>query len=75
MHSGGGIRFESDNKIVVKVDEEQHFRLVKGEENMLRFGNSRIQMSKDSLLLMFGTSTIKLDASGVKINGQRIELK
>ena len=74
MHSGGGIRLESENKVVMKTTDDEYIRVVKGEDIKMNFGDAQLTMDNTSFTIKFGNSKIELSSSGVKINGSRIDL-
>lgn len=76
FESKGGVRFHSDKKFVAKTDLYEFFRVVKGEDAKMQFGQySWISIEKDNLIIRFDTNNyIKISASGVEVKGTKISL-
>lgn len=74
IHSGGGIRLESENKVVMKTTDDQYIRITNGEDIKMNFGSGQLEINQTSFTMKFGNSKIELSSSGVKINGSRIDL-
>ncbi|MFJ7982424.1 phage tail spike protein [Lysinibacillus xylanilyticus] len=76
FESKGGVRFHSDKKFVAKTDLYEFFRVVKGQDAKMQFGQySWISIEKDNLLIRFDTNNyIKISASGVEVKGTKISL-
>jgi len=76
FESKGGVRFHSDKKFVAKTDLYEFFRVVKGQDAKMQFGQySWISLEKDNLMIRFDTNNyIKISSSGVEIKGSKISL-
>ncbi|MEQ6356556.1 phage tail protein [Lysinibacillus sp. M3] len=76
FESKGGVRFHSDKKFVAKTDLYEFFRVVKGQDAKMQFGQySWISIENDNLMIRFDTNNyIKISASGVEVKGTKISL-
>ncbi|MFJ7915860.1 MULTISPECIES: phage tail protein [unclassified Lysinibacillus] len=76
FESKGGVRFHSDKKFVAKTDLYEFFRVVKGQDAKMQFGQySWISLENDNLMIRFDTNNyIKISASGVEVKGTKISL-
>lgn len=76
FESKGGVRFHSDKKFVAKTDIYEFFRVVKGEDIKMQFGQySWISIANNEMMIRFDTNNyIKISASGIEMKGSKISL-